>query len=72
MSLPINKVVTMARKKTKTPKDIIEAIRKKQYEIDDLLWFVNSVRVHISIYSFYKSYKHNNLLYRNIKYKNIY
>jgi len=28
----------MARKKTKTPEDIIEAIKEKQSEIDDLLW----------------------------------
>jgi len=28
----------MARKKVKTPEDIIEAIRVKQSEIEDLLW----------------------------------
>jgi len=28
----------MGRKKTKTPEDIIEAIKEKQSEIDDLLW----------------------------------
>lgn len=36
--MPINKGVTMAKKKTKTPEDIIEAIKEKQSEIDDLLW----------------------------------
>lgn len=36
--MPINKGVIMARKKTKTPEDIIEAIKEKQSEIDDLLW----------------------------------
>ena len=28
----------MARKKTKTPEDIIEAIKEKQSEIDDLIY----------------------------------
>jgi len=28
----------MAKKKTKTPEDIIEAIREKQSEIDDLIY----------------------------------
>lgn len=28
----------MGRKKVKTPEDIIEAIKEKQSEIDDLLW----------------------------------
>ena len=28
----------MARKKAKTPEDIIEAIREKQSEIDDLIY----------------------------------
>jgi hypothetical protein len=36
--VPINKGVTMARKKTKTPEDIIEAIKEKQSEIDDLIY----------------------------------
>jgi hypothetical protein len=36
--LPINQGVTMGRKKVKTPEDIIEAIKEKQSEIDDLLY----------------------------------
>jgi hypothetical protein len=28
----------MVKKKTKTPEDIIESIKEKQSEIDDLLW----------------------------------
>jgi len=28
----------MGRKKVKTPEDIIESIKEKQSEIDDLLW----------------------------------
>ena len=34
----LNKENTMAKKKVKTPEDIIEAIREKQSEIDDLIY----------------------------------
>ena len=34
----LNKEITMAKKKLKTPEDIIEAIREKQSEIDDLIY----------------------------------
>ena len=34
----LNKENTMAKKKLKTPEDIIEAIREKQSEIDDLIY----------------------------------
>lgn len=33
----------MARKKAKTPEDIIEAIKEKQSEIDDLLYDLEDV-----------------------------
>ena len=36
--MPINKGDSMAKKKLKTPEDIIEAIREKQSEIDDLIY----------------------------------
>jgi peptidoglycan hydrolase CwlO-like protein len=36
--MPINKGDQMAKKKLKTPEDIIEAIREKQSEIDDLIY----------------------------------
>ena len=36
-SRQLNKENTMAKKKVKTPEDIIESIRDKQTEIDDLL-----------------------------------
>jgi hypothetical protein len=36
--VPINKGESMAKKKLKTPEDIIEAIREKQSEIDDLIY----------------------------------
>ena len=36
--MPINKGESMAKKKLKTPEDIIEAIREKQSEIDDLIY----------------------------------
>jgi hypothetical protein len=36
--LPINKGESMAKRKLKTPEDIIEAIREKQSEIDDLIY----------------------------------
>jgi peptidoglycan hydrolase CwlO-like protein len=36
--VPINQGDTMAKKKLKTPEDIIEAIREKQSEIDDLIY----------------------------------
>ena len=34
----LTKENTMAKKKLKTPEDIIEAIREKQSEIDDLIY----------------------------------
>ena len=34
----MNQGVKMGRKKVKTPEDIIEAIKEKQSEIDDLLY----------------------------------
>jgi hypothetical protein len=36
--MPNNKGVYMARKKIKTPEDIINDIKEKQSEIDDLLY----------------------------------
>jgi len=36
--VPINKGESMAKKKLKTPEDIIEAIKEKQSEIDDLIY----------------------------------
>jgi hypothetical protein len=36
--MPINKGVYMAKKKIKTPEDIINDIKEKQSEIEDLLW----------------------------------
>jgi peptidoglycan hydrolase CwlO-like protein len=36
--VPINKGESMAKRKLKTPEDIIEAIREKQSEIDDLIY----------------------------------
>jgi hypothetical protein len=36
--MPINKGDQMAKKKLKTPEDIIEAIKEKQSEIDDLIY----------------------------------
>ena len=37
-SRQLTKENTMAKKKVKTPEDIIEAIREKQSEIDDLIY----------------------------------
>lgn len=46
--MPINKGVYMAKKKIKTPEDIINDIKEKQSEIEDLLYDLEDT---ISVFS---------------------